>query len=166
MSGERVADEVAEARVGDDGAAARRRLAVAEGTGADERHGLRLVLERRDQVLALVHDVVALGAHAARAVDVRAPGSQTHMRTLPESQLGFWGTLEAPTPMPAVSQSPEPRSQMPTPAHSAYVWMLPVLSGPADQATWPEQEFGQAACAVVAARARMASFMVVVGQMK
>ena len=24
------------------------------------------------------------------------------MRTLPESQLGFWGTLEAPTPMPAV----------------------------------------------------------------
>ena len=29
------------------------------------------------------------------------PGSQTHMRTLPESQLGIWGTLAAPTPMPA-----------------------------------------------------------------
>merc|ERR1719399_344660 len=99
--GERLADEVAEARVGGgvgDVAAAAGDHAVANRAGADERHGLRLVLERRDQVLALVHDVVALGAHAARAVDVRVArlaDAHAHLARVPVGLLGHLGGADA-----------------------------------------------------------------------
>ena len=92
--GERLVDEVAEARVGGGvvaGGATAGLFAVAEGAGADERHGLRLVLERRDQVQTLVHDVVALGAHAARAVDVRVAriaDAHAHLARVPVGLLG------------------------------------------------------------------------------
>merc|ERR1719399_492890 len=99
--GERLADEVAEARVGGgvgDVAAAAGGHAVASRAGGDERHGLRLVLERRIQVLALVHDVVALGAHAARAVDVRVArlaDAHAHLARVPVGLLGDLGGADA-----------------------------------------------------------------------
>merc|ERR1719399_1537400 len=99
--GERLADEVAEARVGGGvvaGGAAAGGHAVANRAGGDERHALRLVLERRDQVLALVHDVVALGAHAARAVDVRVArlaDAHAHLARVPVGLLGHLGGADA-----------------------------------------------------------------------
>merc|ERR1719326_1637938 len=99
--GERLADEVAEARVGGGvvaGGAAAGHHAVANRAGADERHGLRLVLERRFQVLAFVHDVVALGAHAARAVDVRVArlaDAHAHLARVPVGLLGHLGGADA-----------------------------------------------------------------------